>query len=84
MFGAGVCQYHRIAVVVDERRKALLGCGVVFGLAAIALLGKSGFTYLKGQLFAVIKRYGPPKDVSRTRYHPAFPRWPAIPCGSEA
>ena len=46
----------------------LAGFPEVFTVAAIAFLGKSGFNYLKGKLFAHVKRYGPPREVSRTRY----------------
>ena len=46
----------------------LAGFPEVFTVAAVAVLGKSGFNYLKGKLFAYLKRYGPPQVVSRTRY----------------
>ncbi len=46
----------------------LAGFPEVFTVAAVAFLGKSGFNYLKGKLFARLKRYGPPQVVSRTRY----------------
>ncbi len=46
----------------------LAGLPEVFTVAAVAFLGKSGFNYLKGRLFAYLKLYGPPRVVSRTRY----------------
>ena len=48
----------------------LLAVGVpeLFSLAAIAILGKSGFNYLKSLIFGLLKKYGPPDVVSRTRY----------------
>ena len=48
----------------------LLAVGIpeVFSLAAIAVMVKSGFNYLKGRLFALLRKYGPPDVVSRTRY----------------
>ena len=48
----------------------LLAVGIpeVFSLVAIAVVGKSGFKYLKERIFAFFKKYGPPDVVSRTRY----------------
>jgi hypothetical protein len=48
----------------------LLAVGIpeVFSLVAIAVVGKSGFKYLKGRIFALLRKYGPPDVVSRTRY----------------
>jgi hypothetical protein len=45
-----------------------LGIPEVLWVAAAAVMGKSGFAYLKGRLFALLRRYGPPQQVSRTRY----------------
>lgn len=45
----------------------LAGAEVLWVLAA-AIMGKSGFLYLKGQASAWIKSHGPPKTVSRMRY----------------
>jgi hypothetical protein len=45
----------------------LAGAEVLWVLAA-AVMGKSGFLYLKGRMLALIKSHGPPKTVSRTRY----------------
>ncbi len=33
-----------------------------------AIAGKDGFAYIKATVFGVLKRYGPPKTVSRMRY----------------
>jgi hypothetical protein len=48
----------------------LLAVGIpeVFSLVAIAIVGKSGFKYLKERIFAFLRKYGPPDVVSRTRY----------------
>lgn len=46
----------------------LAGLPEVFIVAAVAVLGKSGFNHLKGKLFAHLKRYAPAQVVSRTRY----------------
>lgn len=46
----------------------LAGLPEVYTVTAVALLGKSGFNYLKGKLFAYLKRYAPAQKVSRTRY----------------
>ena len=37
-------------------------------LAAAAILGKEGFTALRGLVAAFFKKHGPPEDVSRRRY----------------
>lgn len=47
----------------------LAGIPEVFSVVAIALLGKQGFAYVKARLLAVLRRYGPPKTVGRTRYY---------------
>lgn len=40
----------------------------VLGLVAVAVMGKSGYAYIKNRVFGVLKQYGPPAEVSRTRY----------------
>lgn len=45
-----------------------LGIPEVFMLIAVAILGKSGFAFLKNKMFSVLKRYGPPDTVSKMRY----------------
>ncbi|MBT8428590.1 MAG: transporter suffix domain-containing protein [Gammaproteobacteria bacterium] len=47
---------------------ALLVSGEVFGILAVAVMGKPGFAYLKSRLLGLLKRYGPPKTVGRGRY----------------
>jgi len=46
----------------------LLVGGEVMGIAAIAVMGKSGYLYLKNRLLGFLKRVGPPDEVSRGRY----------------
>jgi hypothetical protein len=46
-----------------------VGIPEVFSIVAIAIMGKAGFNYLKARLFGFLKKYGPPDQVSRTRYH---------------
>jgi ABC-type multidrug transport system fused ATPase/permease subunit len=45
-----------------------LGIPELFMIAAAAILGKSGFTYLQGVILAFIRQYGPPASVNSTRY----------------
>ena len=45
-----------------------VGIPEVFSIVAIAIMGKSGFNYIKERFFGFIKKYGPPERVSRTRY----------------
>lgn len=48
----------------------LLAVGIpeVFTVAAIAILGKSGFNLIKERIFSFLKKHGPPDQVSLTRY----------------
>lgn len=46
----------------------MLGIPELFTLAAVAVLGKSGFGYLKGVLFGLLRRIAPPDAVSLSRY----------------
>ncbi|MGB5965169.1 MAG: transporter suffix domain-containing protein [Sulfurimonadaceae bacterium] len=47
---------------------SLLVGAEVLGVAAVAVMGKSGYMYLKNSVFRFLKRVGPPKEVSRRRY----------------
>ncbi len=46
----------------------LLGLAEVCSLAAIAVMGKNGYAYLKGKLSRFVKSYAPPQEVSKMRY----------------
>lgn len=46
----------------------LLGIPELFTLAAVAVLGKQGFAYLKGILFGLLRRLAPPDTVGPVRY----------------
>ena len=46
----------------------LLGIPEVFTLAAVAVLGKQGFEYLKGILFSLLRRLAPADTVGLVRY----------------
>lgn len=37
-------------------------------LAGAAIAGKEGFAYIKSTIFGLFRQYGPPQNVSRTRY----------------
>lgn len=45
-----------------------LGVPELFMLIAVAILGKSGFNYLKQKIFWFFKKYGPVDDVGPVRY----------------
>ena len=47
----------------------LIGGPEVFSVIAIALMGKSGFVYVKSKVFALLKRALPTGQVSRLRYN---------------
>lgn len=40
----------------------------VLGLVAVAVMGKSGFAFIKNRFFGFLKQHGPPQDVSQHRY----------------
>ena len=46
----------------------LVGAEVLLVVAA-AVMGKSGYAYIKNRAFGFLKQYGPPKEVSRARYN---------------
>mgnify|MGYP000234370644 CR=1 FL=1 len=48
----------------------LLAVGIpeVFTVAAIAIMGKSGYNLIKEHIFSFLKKHGPPDRVSLTRY----------------
>jgi len=48
---------------------ALLVGAEVLGVAAVAVMGKSGFVFIKSRVFGFLKQYGPPRKVSRGRYN---------------
>ena len=45
-----------------------LGIPELFSIIAIAIMGKPGFLHLKEIIGRLIRKYGPPERVSRTRY----------------
>ena len=48
---------------------ALLVGSEVLGVCAVAVMGKSGFAFIKNRVFAFLKQHGPPQKVSRGRYN---------------
>jgi len=46
----------------------MLGVPELFMLIAVAILGKSGFNYIKRLIFSFLKRHALPESVSPTRY----------------
>jgi hypothetical protein len=47
---------------------ALLAGAEVIGVVAVAVMGKSGYAYIKNHVFRFLKQHGPPAEVGRTRY----------------
>ena len=41
----------------------------VLGILAVAVMGKPGYRYFKSRVLGLLKRYGPPEEVSRVRYN---------------
>ena len=56
------------ATSVAKVSGAMLVGAEVLGIAAVAVMGKSGFAYIKKRIFGYLKQYGPPAEVSRSRY----------------
>ena len=48
---------------------ALLLGAELLGIVAIAVMGKSGYLYIRSRVFGFLKRHGPPGEVSRARYN---------------
>lgn len=46
----------------------LIGAEVLL-IAAAAIMGKSGYAYIKDRTLGLLRQYGPPKEVSRARYY---------------
>ena len=46
----------------------LLAGAEVLGIVAVAVMGKPGYAYIKNRVFGFLRQYGPPVEVSRTRY----------------
>lgn len=44
------------------------GIPEIFMIAAIAIMGKTGYEFLKGKVFGFLKQFAPPDSVSITRY----------------
>ena len=47
---------------------AMLVAAEVMMIAGAAIAGKDGFAFIKQKIFGILKSYGPPQEVSRTRY----------------
>ena len=41
----------------------------VLGVCAVAVMGKSGYAFIKNRVFRFLKQYGPPRKISRGRYN---------------
>jgi len=48
---------------------SLLVGSEVLGLSAVAVLGKSGYAFIKNRVSGFLKQHGPPQKVSRGRYN---------------
>ena len=45
-----------------------VGIPEVFTIVAIAIMGKSGYNFIKERIFSFLRKHGPPDRVSRVRY----------------
>jgi hypothetical protein len=46
----------------------MLVAAEVFGILAVAVMGKSGYAFIKNRTFGFLKQHGPPAEVSHIRY----------------
>ena len=46
----------------------MAGIPELFMVITVSILGKDGYQFLKGKVFAFLKKHGPPQRVSRVRY----------------
>jgi hypothetical protein len=58
---------HSAAMTASISGGILAGAEVVLFLS-VAVMGKSGYAYIKNRIFGFLKQYGPPVEVGRTRY----------------
>jgi hypothetical protein len=56
------------AATVATVSGALLAGSEVLGIVSVALMGKSGYAFIKNRVFGFLKQYGPPAEVGCTRY----------------
>lgn len=56
------------AATVATVTGVLLVSAEVLGIVAVAVMGKPGFAFIKNRVFGFLRQYGPPAEVSRTRY----------------
>ena len=59
-----------LSVAWKTTLSGLLMAGIpeLFMIITIGILGKDGYQFLKGKVFAFLKKHGPPQKVSRLRY----------------
>ena len=55
------------ALIASLSGVVLVGAEVSL-VGAVAIMGKSGYDYVKDRVVQFLRRYGPPAEVSRTRY----------------
>ena len=60
-----------LSTVWKTTLSGLLMAGIpeLFMVITVSILGKEGYQYLKGKVFAFLKKHGPPQHVSRVRYN---------------
>ncbi len=59
---------HSAAMTTSISSAILVGAEILL-VAAAAVMGKSGYAYIKNRAFGFLKQYGPPEAVSRVRYN---------------
>ena len=57
------------ATMTTSISAGLIAAAEVLGIVAIAVMGKPGYQYIKTLVLGLLKKYGPPREVSRLRYN---------------
>lgn len=63
-----VAAFELSATAATTVSGALLVGAEILGILAAAVMGKPGYLYIRSRIFAILKQYGPPRDVGRGRY----------------
>ena len=69
--GSLLLPFTDLSTAVKATLSGILLAGIpeLLTVAAVAVMGKSGFVYVKGRVMALLRRCAPPKEVGPIRYY---------------
>jgi len=75
--GALLVSITNLSIAMKATLSGLFLAGIpeVLTVAAIAVMGKAGFAYVKNSIMVLLRRYGPPKEVGPIRYYIGLVMW---------